>query len=99
MAKLSLILILAVLAASVQCAAACTPAAMPHCHHHKQAPKQACSNELVAANPAQAWGAAPGVAYEPLSIEPGLGALAPAAMPQALDSPPPGGRSLSVLRI
>jgi len=98
--KISLILILAVLAASVQCAAACTPAvnAMPHCHHHKQAPKQACSNELVAANPAQLWFTAPGTATEPCHFEYASRMIARAATPQAFDSPPPG-RSISVLRI
>jgi hypothetical protein len=99
-AKLSLILILAVLAAAVQCPAACTPAVdvMPHCHHHKQAPKQACSNELVASNPAQAWAVTPGVVDERLQVEPKLRTAELGAVPLLFEWPPPG-RSFSILRI
>src|ERR1035438_9471830 len=46
---LKLVIVLALVVGSVECAAACTPvaSAQPPCHHHKQAP--ACTHELVPA--------------------------------------------------
>jgi hypothetical protein len=46
---LKIVIALALVLGSVECAAACTPvaSAQPPCHHHKQAP--ACSHELVPA--------------------------------------------------
>ena len=46
---LKLLVAIALVIVSVQCAAACTPVAcaQPSCHHHKEAP--ACKHELVPA--------------------------------------------------
>jgi hypothetical protein len=55
---LKFLVALALVVSSVECAAACTPAAgaQPACHHHKQAPanQKACSQELVPATIVQA---------------------------------------------
>jgi hypothetical protein len=55
--KVVLLLALALIVSSVQCAAACTPvscAPQPPCHHHKQAPKADC-HELIPATTVQAF--------------------------------------------
>lgn len=57
MAKVVLLVLLALIVSSVQCAAACTPvssAPLPPCHHHKQAPKASC-HELVPATTVQSF--------------------------------------------
>lgn len=50
---LKLVVALALVIGSVQCAAACTPVAcaQPPCHHHKQSP--ACTHELIPATVVQ----------------------------------------------
>ena len=55
-ARTVVLVALALIVSSVQCAAACTPVSCEHpqppCHHHKPAPanqKSACSHELVPA--------------------------------------------------
>ncbi len=62
---LKLVIALALVIGSVQCAAACTPVshAMPACHHHKQAPP--CAHELIPATIVQI-----SVITVPLSAEP-----------------------------
>jgi hypothetical protein len=56
-AKVVVLVVLALIVSSVQCAAACTPvssAPQPPCHHHKQAPKASC-HELVPATTGQTF--------------------------------------------
>jgi hypothetical protein len=86
---LKLLIALALVVGSVQCAAACTPAmaAQPTCHHHKQAPS--CAHELIPATIVQSTVIAPSFISE--SVAPQLIArpfLAFYATPTHDPSPP-----------
>lgn len=98
---LRFLLALALVVVSVQCAAACTPAAgaQPACHHHKQAP--ACSHELVPATIVQSSVATVSFQSEALNPEPIIHAAVILHAPQTHDPSPPGPTVLpiTILRI
>jgi hypothetical protein len=72
-AKVVLLVALALIVSSVQCAAACTPASygapQPPCHHHKQAPKASC-HELVPATTVQSFVVSMLFSAEPVDAAP-----------------------------
>ena len=73
MAKFVLLVALALVVSSVQCAAACTPvscAPQPPCHHHKQAPLKADCHELVPATTVQSFVVSVLFTTEPVDVSP-----------------------------
>ena len=98
---LKVLLALALVVGSVQCASACTPAgaAQPPCHHHKQAP--ACSHELVPATIVQSYVATVSFQSEALNPQPIIGLTSVLNEPPLQDSSPPGTTvpPLTILRI
>jgi hypothetical protein len=71
-AKFVLLVALALVVSSVQCAAACTPvscAPQPPCHHHKQAAKADC-HELVPATTVQSFVVSVLFSTEPVDASP-----------------------------
>ncbi len=98
---LKLLLALALVVGSVQCASACTPAAsaQPPCHHHKQAP--ACAHELVPATIVQSYVASVSFQSEALNPQPIIGATIILTAPSMQDPSPPGPTAppVTILRI
>jgi hypothetical protein len=103
---LRFLIALALVVSSVECAAACTPAAcaptQPPCHHHKQAPvqKTAGCHELIPATTVQSFAIGVTFASEPVESVAAI-PMAPADFPVFENpSPPPLPSSFhSVLRI
>jgi hypothetical protein len=98
-AKVVLLVALALIVSSVQCAAACTPvssATPPSCHHHKQAPKANC-HELVPATTVQFFAVSLLFSTEPVEVSPisGTGVQIVRNPHQPILNAPP----LTVLRI
>lgn len=96
---LKFLLALALVVGSVQCAAACTPAAQPQCPHHKQAP--ACSHELVPATIVQSSVATLSFQSEPVNPAPVIRPAAILDTPPMQDPSPPAPTvpSITILRI
>jgi hypothetical protein len=99
-AKVVLLVALALIVSSIQCAAACTPASygapQPPCHHHKQPPKASC-HELIPATTNQPFVVSVLFSAEPVDESPISGAdiqVLQHASPPILTVPP-----LTVLRI
>lgn len=99
MAKVVILVALALIVTSVQCAAACTPvssATPPACHHHQQAPQANC-HELVPATAVQCFAVSVLFSAEPVDVAPisttGIQA-AQSVAPPVLTVPP-----LTILRI
>jgi hypothetical protein len=98
-AKVVVLVALALIVSSVQCAAACTPAScapQPPCHHHKQAPKADC-HELVPATTVQSFVVSVLFSAEPVSASPVAGPGI--QITQVLYQPVLTGPPLIVLRI
>src|SRR5580698_3242756 len=99
---LRLLLALALVTGSVQCAAACTPAASPQpsCRHHKNAPV-VCGHELVPAvinHSSDLHVVIPFEAIEASTI-PGIPVLQHASIAKDPSPPGPSLRLMTVLRI
>jgi hypothetical protein len=74
-AKVVVLIALALIVSSVQCAAASTPvscAPQPPCHHHKQSPKADC-HELVPATTVQSFVVSILFSTEPVDASPVAG--------------------------
>jgi hypothetical protein len=87
---LKLVIALALVVGSVECAAACTPvaSAQPACHHHKQAPS--CTHELVPATIVQSFVVDLPSSSQALHAPTILLTLAPFDAPAFQEHSPPG---------
>jgi hypothetical protein len=107
--RLVVLVAIALIVSSVQCAAACTPVScvdpQPPCHHHKQAPANqkpaSCAHELVPATIVQSFHADVLFSSEVVDARFISGVLVSLEMPAIRDVSPPGPDSSppSVLRI